>query len=45
MRYHKNKIMKISSWTDTEDEKQAIIDLTKKTFGDVDITDGVYFDW
>jgi hypothetical protein len=29
--------MKISLWTDTEDEKQAILDLTKKTFGDVEI--------
>ncbi len=37
--------MKISLWTDTEDEKQAILDLTKKTFGDVEITNPSYFDW
>ena len=37
--------MKISQWVDTEDEKQAILDLTKKTFGDVDIASSVYFDW
>ncbi len=37
--------MKISSWVDTEAEKQAILDLTKKTFGDVDIVNSAYFDW
>ncbi len=37
--------MKISPWVDTEDEKQAILDLTKKTFGDVDIAGTAYFDW
>ncbi len=37
--------MKISPWIDTDDEKQAILDLTKKTFGDVDITGTAYFDW
>lgn len=37
--------MKISLWADTEDEKLDILDLTKKTFGDVDIADSAYFDW
>jgi len=37
--------MKISLWKDTEDEKQEILDLTKKIFGDVDITKPSYFDW
>jgi len=37
--------MKISLWTDTEDEKQAILDLTKKTFGDIEIANQSYFDW
>jgi N-acetylglutamate synthase-like GNAT family acetyltransferase len=37
--------MKISLWKDTEDEKQEILDLTKKTFGDVEITNPSYFDW
>jgi len=37
--------MKISLWKDTEDEKQEILDLTKKTFGDVDIAKTAYFDW
>ena len=37
--------MKISPWVDTEDEKQAILDLTKQTFGDVDIAKPAYFDW
>jgi len=37
--------MKISAWKDTEDEKQAILELTKTTFGDVEITDSLYFDW
>jgi len=37
--------MKISLWTDTEDEKQAILELTKKTFGDVEIANSAYFDW
>ena len=37
--------MKISLWEDTEDEKQGILDLTKKTFGDVEINNSKYFDW
>ena len=37
--------MKISPWVDTEAQKQAILDLTKKTFGDVNIAGTVYFDW
>jgi|TARA_B110000438_G_scaffold299650_1_gene350287 hypothetical protein len=37
--------MKISLWEDTENEKQDILNLTKKTFGDVDIAKTVYFDW
>jgi len=37
--------MKISTWMDTEDEKQAILNLTQKTFGNIDITDTMYFDW
>ena len=37
--------MKISSWEDTDVEKQAILNLTKKTFGDVDIINSAYFDW
>ena len=37
--------MKISPWVDTEAQKQAILDLTKKTFGDVEIAGTVYFDW
>ncbi len=37
--------MKISLWADTEDEKQAILDLTKKAFGDVEIVNPSYFDW
>lgn len=37
--------MKISLWTDSEDEKQSMLDLTKKTFGDVEITTPSYFDW
>ena len=37
--------MKISLWTDSEDEKQAILDLTKKTFGNVEISNSSYFDW
>ena len=37
--------MKISLWVDTEGEKQAILDLTKKIFGDVDITNSKFFDW
>ena len=31
--------MKISLWADTEDEKQAILELTTRTFGDVEIID------
>ena len=37
--------MKISLWTNTKDEKQEILNLTKKIFGDVDITKASYFDW
>ena len=37
--------MKISLWTNTEDEKQEILNLTKKNFGNVDITKTSYFDW
>jgi hypothetical protein len=37
--------MKISLWVDTEDEKQEILNLTKKIFGDVEINDPLYFDW
>ena len=37
--------MKISLWINTEDEKQEILNLTKKIFGDVDITKASYFDW
>ena len=37
--------MKISLWEDTEKEKQEILNLTKKTFGDVEITNSSYFDW
>jgi len=37
--------MAISLWKDSEDEKQAILELTKKTFGDVEITNPLYFDW
>lgn len=37
--------MKISQWVDDEDEKQEILDLTQKTFGDVDIANPKYFDW
>ncbi len=37
--------MKISLWEDTEDEKQAILNLTEKTFGDIEINNPSYFDW
>jgi hypothetical protein len=37
--------MNISLWTNTEDEKQEILNLTKKNFGNVDITKTSYFDW
>jgi hypothetical protein len=37
--------MKISLWKDTEDEKYEILNLTKKTFGDVEINNSSYFDW
>ena len=37
--------MKISLWVNTEDEKQEILNLTKKIFGNVDITKESYFDW
>ena len=38
--------MIISEWTDSEKEKQGILDLTKKTYGkDVEISNLLYFDW
>ena len=37
--------MKISLWEDSEDEKQEILNLTKITFGDVEINNSSYFDW
>ena len=37
--------MKISLWVDTEGERQAILDLTKKIFGDIDIGNSKFFDW
>ncbi len=37
--------MKISLWEDTEDEKEEILNLTKKIFGDVEINNPSYFDW
>lgn len=37
--------MIFSNWTDSDKEKQEIIELTKKTFGDVDISNSSYFDW
>ena len=37
--------MKISPWEDTEEEKRQMLNLTKKTFGDVEITNPSYFDW
>ena len=45
MIYLQNKVMKISLWKDIEDEKQEILNLTKKIFGDVEITKPSYFDW
>jgi len=36
----------ISEWTDSEKEKQGILDLTKKTYGkNVEISNLLYFDW
>jgi len=38
--------VKISEWEDSEKEKQGILDLTKKTYGDgVEISNPSYFDW
>ena len=38
--------MIISEWTDSEKEKQGILDLTKKTYGkNVEISNLLYFDW
>ena len=38
--------MKISEWEDSETEKQAILDLTKKTYGDdAEISNSSYFNW
>jgi len=37
--------MKILNWKDTEKERDAILNLTKKTFGDVEIANSSYFDW
>ena len=37
--------MIFTNWKDTEKEKQEILELTKKTFGDVDISNSLYFDW
>ena len=39
-------IVKISEWEDSETEKQAILDLTKKTYGDdAEILNSSYFNW
>jgi len=37
--------MIISEWVDSENEKNAILDLTRKVFGDVEIAIPSYFDW
>ena len=38
--------MKISLWTDTEEEKQEILELTKNTFAsNTEISNPAYFDW
>lgn len=37
--------MIFTKWTDSEKEKQEILELTKKIFGDVDISNPSYFDW
>lgn len=37
--------MIFTKWTDSEKEKQEILELTKKVFGDVDISNPSYFDW
>lgn len=37
--------MIITKWTDTEEEKTQIINLSRQTFGDVEITNPLYFDW
>ncbi len=38
--------MRISIWNNTEEEKQEILELTKKTFGpDTEISNPSYFDW
>jgi hypothetical protein len=38
--------VKISEWEDSETEKQEILDLTKKTYGDdAEISNFSYFNW
>lgn len=37
--------MKISEWIDSESEKTSILDLTKKTYGDSEISSPSYYDW
>ena len=37
--------MIISEWVDCENEKTAILDLTRKVFGDVEYATPSYFDW
>ncbi len=38
--------MEISEWTDSEKEKQEILELTKKTYGDdAEISNSSYFNW
>ncbi len=37
--------MIFTKWADSEKEKQEILELTKKIFGDTDISNSSYFDW
>jgi len=37
--------MIFNNWTDSEKEKKEILELTKKTFGNTDISNSSYFDW
>ena len=37
--------MIISEWSDSEDEKTGIINLSRKVFGNVEITNPQFFDW
>jgi GNAT superfamily N-acetyltransferase len=37
--------MIISEWSDSEDEKTGIINLSRKVFGNVEITNPKFFDW